>query len=186
MTPICCQRCGGLYTYTIQADGLFQCPQCGHRLDPRDIDLDGHEVWAVSPHGTLVTVIDPAVSLQAWLEAIDALATAEECPAPAYARKAAQHDADEALSDYVAARRAGIRRPTLGYTEEDVSRAANDGADLVNAALHLGSPEIDAINLAVNAALSRLEDPHISFVEVAENNYDCSVEEIGSWWGWGK
>ncbi|MGA4980004.1 hypothetical protein [Streptomyces cinereoruber] len=64
MTPIFCAQCGGLSAYRIRPDGLFDCPECDNILDPRDIDLDGNEVWAVDETGTLGYVQDPAEARQ--------------------------------------------------------------------------------------------------------------------------
>ncbi|MFI7142848.1 hypothetical protein ACIBQ5_35655 [Streptomyces massasporeus] len=186
MTPITCPQCGGLSAYCIRPDGLFECPECGDLLDRRDIDLDGSDVWAVNADGILSIVTDPAASLEALMEAVEEFLTADMCANAEYARLSSINSATEALAAYIDARRAGIKAPGFGYTEDQVRDAANEGADLVLKSVSLGEPEEDAINLAVNAALYCLVKPGSSFAEMVEENYGESVEEIRSWWGWNK
>ncbi|MCE7011717.1 hypothetical protein LWC34_54230 [Kibdelosporangium philippinense] len=45
------------------------------------------------------------------------------------------------------------------FTREQVSRAVNDGADLVSDTLSIGELETDLINLVVNAALANWTTP---------------------------
>jgi hypothetical protein len=71
MDSIRCGECGA--RFGLRPDGLFQCDgKQPHELDPRDIDLDGSDVWAVNVAGTLVIVADPAVSVEWAREALDA------------------------------------------------------------------------------------------------------------------
>ncbi|MGW5336180.1 transposase [Streptomyces bauhiniae] len=184
MNPITCPHCGGLSAYCIRPDGMFQCPECESLLDHRDIDLDGMEVWGVAADGTLCTTTDPAHSLDCLMEAIEEFLTADECPNAEYARRFSATSATEFLAAYIDARRLGIKRPELGYTEESVRTAVNAGADMVLGELGLGEPEEDAINLVVNAAITSLTNPGVSFAKMIEENYGEDAEEVRSWWGW--
>ncbi|MFF6852743.1 hypothetical protein [Streptomyces antimycoticus] len=186
VNPVCCAQCGGLTAYCIRPDGLFECPECGNTIDRRDIDLDGTEVWAVNSDGRLCTVIDPAASLSSLMEAVEENLAAEQLPNAQYARLASMESATAALALYIDARRAGIKRPSFGYTEAQVLHAVNEGADMVLGELSLGESGEDAINLVVNGAMKCLEKPGSSFSEMVADHYDETVEEIHSWWGWNK
>ncbi|GHF38808.1 hypothetical protein GCM10010218_20060 [Streptomyces mashuensis] len=70
------------------------------------------------------------------------------------------------------------------YTQEQISRTINDGADLVADGLGLDERDADLLNLMVNAALSLLEDPTLSLNDVMDRNYDGGAEEVLSWWDW--
>ncbi|WP_432168159.1 hypothetical protein [Streptomyces sp. bgisy031] len=87
-------------------NGAFECP-VGHQLAPCDIDLDGGHVWAVDASGVLGYVVDPARAVVALGEALDDLGSADRCPNPDYAVRAAFRDALDAFADYVDAYRAG-------------------------------------------------------------------------------
>ncbi|TLQ38875.1 transposase [Streptomyces marianii] len=184
MTPISCPQCGGLSAYRIRPDGLFGCPECGDLLDRRDIDLDGSDVWGVDDDGTLCIVTDPGHSLECLMQAVEEYLTADECPNAEYARRSAIRSIREFLGDYAEARRIGIQKPEIGYTREKVSVAMNEGADMILGEISLGEPEEDAINLVVNAAMTRLENPCATFEEMAAEQYSESADEIRSWWGW--
>lgn len=67
------------------------------------------------------------------------------------------------------------------FTRDQVSRAVNDGADLVSDALSLGESETDLINLIVNAALSKLDNPDVDFDTMIEENFDSDPR---TWWDW--
>jgi hypothetical protein len=67
------------------------------------------------------------------------------------------------------------------FTRDQVSRAVNDGADLVSEALSLGELETDLINLIVNAALSKLDNPDVDFDTMIEENFDGDPR---TWWDW--
>ncbi|MFE0654360.1 transposase [Streptomyces sp. NPDC059534] len=185
VNPICCPQCGGLSAYCIRHDGLFQCPECRHLLDRRDIDLDGTEVWGVTDDGTLYTTTDPARSLNCLMEAVEDLLTADNTGAD-YARLDSMRNATESLAAYIDARRLGIKRPEFGYTEETVKTAVNAGADMVLDAIGFTSAEEDAINLVVNAAITSLTNPGVSFAEMVEENFGEDAEEVRTWWGWSK
>ncbi|WP_125262042.1 hypothetical protein [Streptomyces alboflavus] len=49
-------------------------------------------------------------------------------------------------------------------------------------------PEVDAIDLAMNALRVLLANPEASFADVVREHYsDSGVDEIKAWWsGWGK
>ncbi|MDJ0345565.1 hypothetical protein QMK19_34015 [Streptomyces sp. H10-C2] len=159
------------------------CDTCGNLLDPRDIELDGNEIWTVDTEGSLGYVTDPAVSLAEMSEAIEEYLESSDS---AYGQLASLERHRVALMAFLDARSEGIKpRPT--YTWVQVYDAVNEGADVVNDSLGLGEPESDAINLAVNAAIACLEKPGTSFEEMIESNYsDDTTDEIRSWWGWGK
>ncbi|MGO4431027.1 hypothetical protein AB4Z54_72695, partial [Streptomyces sp. MCAF7] len=127
--------------YCIRPDGLFECPECGDLLDRRDIDLDGMEVWAVNADGALCTVIDPAVSLDLLMQAVEEYLDADQFPNAEYARLSSMESATAALALYINARRAGVKPPSLGYTEDQVHDAVNEGADMVLDALSIGEAE---------------------------------------------
>ena len=55
------------------------------------------------------------------------------------------------------------------YTREQVERAVNDGADMVNSS--------DEINLVVNAQLTLLDNPQATLNEVIVANYDPAADE---------
>jgi hypothetical protein len=67
------------------------------------------------------------------------------------------------------------------FTREQVSRAVNDGADLVSDTLSLGDLETDLINLVVNAALAKLDNPNIDFDALVEENFEGDPRD---WWDW--
>lgn len=67
------------------------------------------------------------------------------------------------------------------FTREQVSRAVNDGADLVSDTLSLGELETDLINVVVNAALAKLDNPNVDFDTVVEENFDGDPR---GWWDW--
>ncbi|MGW2227450.1 hypothetical protein [Streptomyces formicae] len=184
MTRVTCLLCGGLTAYGIRPDGQFQCLGCVHTIHPRDIDLDGMNVWGVASDGTLCITTDPAHSLECLTDAIEDLLTADECPNAEYARFDSIRKVMESLGAYLDARRLGIKRPEIGYTEESVRTAVNDGADMILGELGLGEPEEDAINLVVNAAMKSLTTPGATFAEMVEENYGEDPDEIRSWWGW--
>ncbi|MEE1789426.1 hypothetical protein PUR28_01295 [Streptomyces sp. BE308] len=72
MRHILCSECTTTNApYVIQANSLFGCTECPRTIHPRDIDLDGHETWTVSPLGALGYVIDPAHCLTLMAEALD-------------------------------------------------------------------------------------------------------------------
>ena len=58
------------------------------------------------------------------------------------------------------------------FTRDQISRAVNDGADLVSDTLSLGELETDLINLVVNAAMAKLDSPDIDFDTMVEENFD--------------
>ncbi|KOG86007.1 hypothetical protein [Streptomyces varsoviensis] len=183
MVTIICASCAES-PFGIQADGMFKCIGCGELLAVSDIDLDGTDVWAVGADGTLGYVSDPAAALTDLMEAVEDFLSSDQCPNAEYARIVSQISATEALGRYIDARRAGIAAPRLGYTEDQIHTAVNEGADMVIEALNLGGGETDAINLAANGALFCLANPGSSFAEMVEENYGETVEEIRSWWGW--
>lgn len=67
------------------------------------------------------------------------------------------------------------------YTREQVSQAMNAGADMVLGDLDLDGPEADAVNLAVNAAMTLLDSPGATFARVVKENYDESPKVVRGW-----
>ncbi|MFF6794230.1 hypothetical protein ACFY9C_34770 [Streptomyces filamentosus] len=179
MTLIYCSECGGTYHLTPTVE--FQCLTCDHRIAPRDISLDGQEAWAVDPAGRLGYVTDPAASLTAMDDAMESYLTAGDRQDRARALSAFQ----DAFTAYMKARTAGLTPPRR-YTREDVHTALNAAADMINDELNIGESESDIVNLSVNASVTLMENPHATFEEVASENYSVSVEEILSWWDWGR
>ncbi|MFB8267490.1 hypothetical protein ACFC96_12865 [Streptomyces sp. NPDC055955] len=59
-------------------------------------------------HGTLGYVVDPARAVEALGEALDDLGSADQCPNPDYAVRAAFRDALDAFADYVDAYSTGV------------------------------------------------------------------------------
>lgn len=76
------------------------------------------------------------------------------------------------------------------YSYDQVSRAANDGADLVTGGLDLGERDTDLINVVVNATLSLLQHPEMSLDDVLNANWEpdddheTAAEMVRSWWDW--
>lgn len=71
------------------------------------------------------------------------------------------------------------------YTQQDVSRAVNAGADTVMDALDLGERDRDVVNLVVNAALAELERPGVTFDAVIGANFAETPQQVREWWsGW--
>lgn len=70
------------------------------------------------------------------------------------------------------------------YTREQISRAVNDGADLVLQELAGdGERDTDLINMVVNSVLELLDHPEgMDLDEVIRRNYETSPEEVRSWW----
>ncbi|MFE4497107.1 hypothetical protein ACFRKD_32145 [Streptomyces niveus] len=167
----------------IQPDKTFKCDGCGSTFDRKEfVFVDGKEVWTVDAEGAIGCVVDPAVSLTEMTEACEKYLAAEGM----YAQLSALEDHRTALMAFLEAKRVGIDPPPT-YTLDQVHDAVNEGADIVNDSLGLGEPETDAINLAVNGALACLEKPGITFEEMVDRNYgEDTVEDIRSWWGWGK
>ncbi|MGW2864316.1 hypothetical protein [Streptomyces sp. NPDC001205] len=77
-----------------------------------------------------------------------------------------------------------VYEPVYVWTREDISKAVNNGADLVGD--ELGSErDTDLLNMVVNAVLTLLENPHYTLDEVITECYDEDPEEVRSWWtGW--
>lgn len=67
----------------------------------------------------------------------------------------------------------------VGFTREQISRAVNAGAELVVAALLLGERDEDLIDLVVNAALSKLDNPEVDLDAVVHEHYS---EDPRGWW----
>lgn len=70
------------------------------------------------------------------------------------------------------------------FTSEQVSRAVNDGADLVLHSL-VGNNERDSdlLGLAVNAIMELLDHPEgVELDEVIERNYEVTPAELRGWW----
>ena len=65
------------------------------------------------------------------------------------------------------------------FTREQLSRAVNDGAELVLDALLLGERDEDLITLVVNAALSKLDNPEVDLDAVIQDHYS---EDPRGWW----
>ncbi|MCS0601121.1 hypothetical protein NX794_07735 [Streptomyces sp. LP11] len=71
------------------------------------------------------------------------------------------------------------------FTLEQLTDAANGGADLVLDGLDLGDRDRDLINLVVNAIVTVGEDPLVDDLDtVIETQYETSPEEVRSWWDW--
>ncbi|MEU7153817.1 hypothetical protein AB0B15_38255 [Streptomyces sp. NPDC045456] len=186
MVTILCGECSNS-PYVLKADHTFECIGCGNVVAPdRDLVLEYDETWAVSRDGILGYVTKPDVCLEDLMTAIEEFLTADKAPDAEYARGVSQIDATDALRRYIDARRAGIARPHIGYTRDQVQEAVNAGADMVLANINIGEPEEDALNLAVNGAMMCLEKIGSTFAEMVEEQYGETVEEVLSWWGWGK
>lgn len=70
---------------------------------------------------------------------------------------------------------------TAIYTADDVSQALNSACDDVITAADMDEEGArDALNLLVNAALARLDDPNVTLCEVADANYGISDEELAA------
>jgi hypothetical protein len=106
MDSIRCGDCGA--PFGLRPDGLFQCDDQAHELDPRDIDLDGSDVWAVDSAGTLVIVADPAVTAEWAREALDAFF--EDEPG-SWGERDSMRSFLEAVDDLLDAARAGLPFP---------------------------------------------------------------------------
>ncbi|MGW8769007.1 hypothetical protein ACWGN5_41815 [Streptomyces sp. NPDC055815] len=178
MILIHCPACEG--TYHLVSSGTLQCPTCDRQITPRDISLDGQEAWAVDPAGRLGYVTDPAASLQDMDDAIEEYASAPDRDA----RRLALNHFQAGLTAYAEARETGLAQPRR-YTGNEIRRAVNDAADLINEKLNLDEPESDIVNLCVNASITLMENPKASFEQVVTQNYGITVEEIMGWWGWG-
>lgn len=76
------------------------------------------------------------------------------------------------------------------FSFDQVSRAANDGADLVTGGLDLGDRDRDLINIVVNAILSLLKNPAMTLDDVLNENWqadgddETAAEMVRSWWDW--
>ena len=103
MTPISCQQCNGRTPYRIRPDRHFECTNCGGRLNPADIDPDGHEVWGVETDGTLCYVTSPGHSLENFMQAAEEYLTADTCPNPEYARQSSVTNMWEYIDEYTEA-----------------------------------------------------------------------------------
>ncbi|MFE5567037.1 hypothetical protein ACFQ68_18775 [Amycolatopsis japonica] len=68
------------------------------------------------------------------------------------------------------------------FTRDQVSRAVNDGADLVIDEVTTSDRDDDLINLVVNAALTRLDNPNADLDQVITECYDTAPSEVRSWW----
>ncbi|EHR52353.1 hypothetical protein SacmaDRAFT_4160 [Saccharomonospora marina XMU15] len=68
------------------------------------------------------------------------------------------------------------------FTRDQVSRAVNDGADLVIDEVATRDRDDDLINLVVNAALTRLDNPTADLDQVITECYDTEPSEVRSWW----
>ncbi|MGW0705111.1 hypothetical protein ACWD4G_03890 [Streptomyces sp. NPDC002643] len=103
-------RCGDCDApFGLRPDGLFQCDgKQPHELDPRDIDLDGSDVWAVNAAGTLVIVADPAVTAEWAREALD---TYLEDEPGTWGEGDSMRSFLEAVDDLLDAARAGLPLP---------------------------------------------------------------------------
>ncbi|MGK5496411.1 hypothetical protein [Streptomyces sp. URMC 125] len=67
------------------------------------------------------------------------------------------------------------------YTRDEISRAVNEGADLVIDEIG-GERDADLINLVVNAIMTCLETPGADIDTVLEENYE-DPDDVRSWWG---
>lgn len=72
----------------------------------------------------------------------------------------------------------------MKYTLEQVSKAVNAGADLVQDGLGLtGDRDWDLINLLVNAAIVKLENESADLDDVIRECFEADPEEVRGWWG---
>ncbi|OZM70738.1 hypothetical protein CFN78_24040 [Amycolatopsis antarctica] len=71
---------------------------------------------------------------------------------------------------------------TPRFTRDQVSRAVNDGADLVIDEVTTSDRDDDLINLVVNAALTRLNNPTADLEQVVTECYDTGPSDVRSWW----
>lgn len=71
------------------------------------------------------------------------------------------------------------------FSLEELSTAANEGADLVLGGLDLDDRDTDLINLVVNAIVTVAKDPMVDDLDtVIETNYETPADEVRSWWDW--
>ncbi|WP_327431438.1 hypothetical protein [Streptomyces sp. NBC_01236] len=84
MHKIVCAACGTGY-FHVRSDQGFNCDHCGSLIYPRDVSLDGSEVWAVDSAGTLGHVKDPAVSREEMTEALEEWLTSDDETSEKYA-----------------------------------------------------------------------------------------------------
>ncbi|MFD0407273.1 hypothetical protein [Kitasatospora sp. NPDC127116] len=68
------------------------------------------------------------------------------------------------------------------YTRDAVSTAITDAADLVCEELNGGERDSDLLSVVVNAALTLLDNPNVSFREIIEECYSIEEKELRSWW----
>jgi hypothetical protein len=73
---------------------------------------------------------------------------------------------------------------TRRYTHDEVARAIQDGVDIVTAGLSLGEQETDAIDLAMHAALDRLDNPDADLDSVVSEHY--TGKDPRTWWSWSR
>lgn len=72
----------------------------------------------------------------------------------------------------------------MTYTRDRVSDAVNAGADIIRDALNLNDRDGDLLNLVVNAALTRLDQPDADFDDVVDANYTETPDQVRGWWDW--
>ncbi|MFF5809109.1 transposase [Streptomyces sp. NPDC012746] len=110
MNHVSCPHCGGLTPYRIRPDGLFGCDECGNLVDPRDISLDGNEVWGVDAECALVVFADPVTAFERLHEY---LADFLDDPADSYGEAASLNAFEWAAADLIDAIHAGIQLPEM-------------------------------------------------------------------------
>ncbi|MFD0417808.1 hypothetical protein [Streptomyces sp. NPDC127108] len=79
MNMIICTTCG-VGQFCARPDQGFACDHCDSLIYPRDLNVDGGEVWTVDSTGTLGKVTDPAVSCEAMTEAWESWLAADSDP----------------------------------------------------------------------------------------------------------
>jgi hypothetical protein len=70
------------------------------------------------------------------------------------------------------------------YDHDHVTKAINEGADVIRDALDLGERDNDLLNLVINAAVTCMERPGSTFDDVVTANYAETPDEVRTWWDW--
>ncbi|MGW7090009.1 hypothetical protein ACWGH2_41870 [Streptomyces sp. NPDC054871] len=171
-TVIICAECG-THPFTVGADGNFHCP-CGSWIAPRDIDLDGENVWATTRAGLLAYLPAPSAAWERYVEARTVMTDKGRWgPILTEAHQAFR----EALGELEAARTLGVPLPAFG----DVQIGRVYLACVLNADGTLSGSNAFALGWDCVACAPRSIDPYYQQRHPCRNPRGHAWNQVNDW-----